>query len=187
MSNDEKTENSQEEFPETEVNNDSDVVYDDDTGAAVLKRLRERIKTLEKEKQEYLDGWQRMKADVVNRDKAAAEEKSRVSELVKEHMLEQLLPILDAFDAAFTGSSWEKVDTNWRVGIEYIHTQFKKVLEENGIAAFGSVGEVFDASRHDVASESEVEGVSGTVSKVLRSGYSVQGRIIRPARVEIYK
>ncbi len=168
------------------VEGDSEVVYDEDLGAAGIKKLRERIKTLEKEKQEYLDGWQRMKADVVNRDKAAQEEKSRVGDYVKEHILEELLPILDAFDAAFTGSSWEKVDTNWRVGIEYIHSQFKKVLDDNGIRAFGSVGETFDAHRHDIASEVS-DGAAGTIAKVLRYGYEINGRIIRPARVDVNK
>ncbi|MFM2414625.1 MAG: hypothetical protein RI911_318 [Candidatus Parcubacteria bacterium] len=170
------------------TNDEDDVVYDEDESSATsVKKLRIRIKELEKEKQEYLDGWQRMKADVVNRDRAAAEERSRVSSMVKEKILEDLLPVLDAFDAAFTGAAWEKVDTNWRVGIEYIHAQFKKVLEENGIQAYGAAGDVFDPMKHDLAEELQDGGISGTIAKVLRQGYEMEGRVLRPARVNISK
>lgn len=163
-----------------------DILYDEDTGAALVQKLRARIKTLEKEKQEYLDGWQRMKADVVNRDKAAAEERSRVGDTVKEKILEDLLPVLDAFDAAFTGAAWEKVDSNWRVGIEYIHSQFLKVLEDNNIKSFGAAGDIFDPMKHDLSGETSTEEVQrNTVSKVLRKGYEIQGRTVRPARVSL--
>ncbi|MFZ2594036.1 MAG: nucleotide exchange factor GrpE [Minisyncoccia bacterium] len=175
-----------------EAEDTSGVEYDEDTGASLVKKLREKIKKLEAEKQEYLNGWQRMKADVVNRDKVAEEQRARVGAMVKEGMLEELLPILDAFDSAFTGSAWEKVDSNWRVGIEYIHSQFKKVLDENGITSYGKVGEVFDAVRHDPIEDTEEtpageEAKSHTVAQVLRTGYELGGRVIRPARVKLWK
>ena len=166
----------------------TEVVYDDDSGAKSIQKLRERIKTLEKEKQEYLDGWQRMKADVVNRDRAAAEERARVGDIVREKILEDLLPVLDAFDAAFTGAAWEKVDANWRIGIEYIHTQFQKVLDDNGVKSFGTIGDTFDPIKHDVADGVISEGDGAiTVTKVLRKGYEIQGRVVRPARISLKK
>jgi molecular chaperone GrpE len=170
-----------------DISQDSDVIYDEDSGDALIKKLREKIRTLEAEKQEYLDGWQRMKADVVNRDRAAAEERTRIAGIVKEGILEELLPILDAFDAAFSGSAWEKVDTNWRVGIEYIHSQFKKVLDENNIKEFGSLADAVDPTKHDIVEEIEAEGGAGRLIKILRKGYELQGRVIRPARVVVSK
>lgn len=166
----------------------SEVVYEEDAGPAAIQKLRSRIKVLEKEKREYLDGWQRMKADVVNRDKAAAEERARVGDIVKEKILEDLLPVLDAFDAAFTGAAWEKVDTNWRIGVEYIHSQFLKTLEENGIKSFGAVGDTFDPIKHDLADgmTSEEESTNA-ITKIIRKGYEIQGRVIRPARVSLTK
>lgn len=186
MTDDIHTKNSNESNDQGDTN--GEVVYEDDAGAAAIQKLRNRIKLLEKEKQEYLDGWQRMKADVVNRDRAAAEERTRVGDIVKERLLEDLLPVLDAFDAAFTGAAWEKVDANWRIGIEYIHTQFKKVLEENGIKPFGKVGEIFDPMRHDPSGDIEnSEFSAGHIAKVQRAGYELSGRVIRPARVTVAK
>jgi molecular chaperone GrpE len=103
-------------------------------------------------------------------------------------MLEDLLPVLDAFDAAFTGAAWEKVDGNWRIGIEYIHSQFKKVLEENGVKPFEALGATFDPMKHDPAGEEETEDKPvGTIAKVLRQGYEIGGRVIRPSRVIVFK
>ncbi len=167
----------------------SDVVYDEDTGTAAIQKLRTRIKQLEKEKQEYLDGWQRMKADVVNRDKAAAEERARVGDIVKEKILEDLLPVLDAFDAAFAGAAWDKIDINWKKGIEYIHSQLKKTLYDNGINSFGTAGEMFDPLRHDIVREDESSAIkTNHIITVLRAGYELTGgRIIRPAQVVVSK
>jgi molecular chaperone GrpE len=157
-------------------------------GAALVKKLREKNKKLEAEKQEYLGALQRMKADVVNRDKAAAEERSRVAGMVKEGMLEELLPVLDAFTAAMSGAAWESVDKNWRVGVEYIYNQLRKVLTDNGIEQYGAVGEIYDPLVHDLAEalpEGSVPAEGATVTAVVRAGYKMGGKVVRPAAVRI--
>jgi molecular chaperone GrpE len=180
--------NKEEALEDQETSGD-DIVFDDDHGAALVKKLRVRIKALEGEKQEYLDGWQRMKADVINRDRAAEESRARVSLIVKEKILEDLLPVLDAFSAAFTGSAWEKVDANWRIGVEYIHTTLEKALAENGIESFGKTGTQFNPLEYDPADEiaTSTPAEVGTVAKVIRAGYKVQDRVVRPARVSVFK
>lgn len=161
-----------------------EVAYDEDQGAVLVKKLRAKIATLETEKKEYLDALQRMKADVVNRDKAASDERAKVAGMVKEGILEELLPVLDAFSAAFTGASWEAVDSRWRVGVEYIHSQLLKVLNENGIEEYGKVGDVYDPLVHDCVEEA-VPSEGATVSAVVRFGYKMNGRILRAAGVKL--
>lgn len=166
----------------------AEVEYDEDVGAALVKKLREKNKKLEAEKQEYLDALQRMKADVVNRDKAAAEERSRVAGMVKEGMLEELLPVLDAFTAAMSGAAWEGVDKNWRVGVEYIYSQLVKVLQDNGIDQYAKVGEVYNPLVHDLAEalpEGTVPAEGVQITAVVRSGYKMGERIVRAAGVRI--
>lgn len=166
----------------------SEVEYDEDVGAALVKKLREKNKKLEAEKQEYLDALQRMKADVVNRDKAAAETQGRVKEMVKEGMLEELLPVLDAFSAAMSGAAWESVDKNWRTGVEYIHGQFAKVLQDNGIEMYGKVGDVYDQLVHDLVTElpeGEMIQEGAKIVAVVRAGYKLNGRILRAAGVKL--
>lgn len=166
----------------------AEVEYDEDVGAALVKKLREKIKKLEGEKAEYLDALQRMKADVVNRDKANSDTQSRVKDMVREGMLEELLPVLDAFTAAMSGAAWESVDKNWRTGVEYIYSQLVKVLNDNGVEQYGKVGDIYDPLVHDLA-EALPDGTTpaegATVSAVVRAGYKMSSRVLRPASVKL--
>jgi molecular chaperone GrpE len=166
----------------------SEVEYDEDVGAALVKKLREKNKKLEAEKAEYLDALQRMKADVVNRDRAASETQARVKDMVKEGMLEELLPVLDAFTSAMSGPAWENVEKNWRVGVEYIYSQLVKVLSDNGVEQYGKIGEVYDPLIHDLTeelSEGTVPPEGATITAVVRAGYKIGTKVVRPAGVRI--
>ena len=150
---------------------------------ATLKKLREKLKTCEGEKKEYLDGWQRMRADFAN---ARKEEDLRRGELIKfasEGLVEDLLPVLDSFSMAFANKeAWEKVDANWRKGVEYIHAQLLSVLESRGLASVGVIGEAIDPRLH-IETE-HVPGSAlkvGTVVEVIQTGYRLHNKVIRPA------
>src|SRR5206468_853289 len=100
------------------------------TGDAV-KKLREKLKIAVAEKQQYLDGWQRAKADFVNYKKREAEERERFIKFGNESLLLDIIPTLDNFDLAFGNKeAWEKADKNWRAGIEYIYSELVKTLEK---------------------------------------------------------
>jgi molecular chaperone GrpE len=166
----------------------ADIEYDEDIGALGMKKLREKNKLLVEENRQLLDSLQRMRADVVNRDRATAETQSRVKDMVKEGMLEELLPVLDAFTAAMSGPAWEAVDTKWRVGVEYIYSQLVKVLTDNGVEQYGAVGDSYNPHMHDLA-EALPEGVvpeeGAKITAVVRAGYNMGQRIIRAAGVRI--
>lgn len=152
---------------------------------AKLKKLREELASVKKERQEYLDGWQRCKADAVNARKEDAARMERIGVLTKEALVEDLLPALDAFDMAMQGEAWQSVDSNWRSGVEYIRSHLLKALEHNGVSAFGKEGDAFDHALHEAVQEEE--GESGVIIRVLRSGYKTAERIIRPAQVVVGK
>jgi len=164
-------------------------IENDENPVAVLKKMRERLKKCEAEKKEYLDGWQRMRADFAN---ARKEEEVRRGELVKfasEGLLEDLLPILDSFSMAFSNKeSWEKVDANWRKGVEYIYTQFLSVLESRGLEEVGVTGEHLDPRIH-VAIEiipTDDTHKEDTVSEVIQKGYRLHSKVVRPARIKAW-
>lgn len=136
-----------------------------------------------RERDEYLAGWQRSQADIKNMQKRHEDEKKMFTTLGKEALLQDLIPVLDNFDAAFRNSEvWESVDENWRRGIEYIHTQFVTALEDNGVVAYGAEGDSFDANLHEPV---ESEGDGATVTQVLQKGYKIGDRVIRPAKVKL--
>jgi molecular chaperone GrpE len=151
------------------------------------KRLREKIKKLEAEKKEYLDLSQRTRADYMNFKKEVESNRALDRKFATKKLIEELLPVLDAYDMAQANKeAWEKVDQNWRVGIEYIFNQFKGVLEKEGVTQFGQVGDQFDPHLHESMEHVAVvnESENDTLVQVLQKGYRMGDTILRPARVK---
>ena len=185
---------------ETEQNNQED--FDDvsfvestEDGEAlpskdIVKKIREDLKICRKEKEEYLTGWQRAKADYVNLQKDLEGAHHSNSIIVKEKFVRNLLPALDSFDMAFTNKeAWEKVDTNWRMGVEYIYQQLITGLLDSGVEKIDQVGVIFDPLIHESVEsiETDDKDKDHTIEKVILVGYKIKHRIIRPARVNIFE
>jgi len=167
-----------------------DVVVDDEVEAPeiLIKKLKEKIKTLEKEKQEYMDGWQRERADFINYKKRVENEKVEIVKYANENLLEEITQVLDSFEMAFSNKeAWEKVDKNWRTGVEYIHTQLLKILDENNFTAMNPLHEKFDPKFH-IAMEhvsTDDEKKDGMITEVKKKGYILNGRVMKPAQVVV--
>src|SRR3989344_3532356 len=156
--------------------------------AILIKKLRERIKTLEKEKEEYLTGWQKERADGVNLRKRLEEEKREFTKFAKEDISTELISVLDSFDSAFKNKeAWEKVDKNWRQGVEYIHTQLINVLSNHGVSVVSPLGELFDPKRDEAVETvpTEKEEDNHKILEVMSAGYKLQNKIIRAPKVKV--
>jgi molecular chaperone GrpE len=159
-------------------------------GDSKLKKLQEKIKMLEKEKTEYLDGWQRARADYANLQKTTEEDKKRFKQVFAEKFVEDLLPVVDSFSMAMANKeAWEKVEPTWRTGVEYIYGQLMNALSEHSLEVFGKVGETFAPTLHEAVSETETEdpNLDHTIASVLQQGYKLGDNILRAARVNVYK
>ena len=155
-----------------------------------VKKLQEKIKGLEKEKQEYLDGWQRARADYANLQKTTDEDRKRMRTLIEESFISELLPTVDSFLMAMSNKeAWEKVDPAWRTGVEYIYQQLMNTLEAHNLSIFGSIGDTFDPLKHEAVGEESTNDakLDHTVAKVNQKGFMLGESILRPARVTIYK
>jgi molecular chaperone GrpE len=140
------------------------------------------------ERDEYLAGWQRAKADAANASKRMAEEMKSFRVMANEGLIEELLPVLQSFEMAFANKeAWEKADKNWRAGVEYIYTQIKGVLAGNGLEEIDPIGKKFDATIHEAVKYEPVEDASqaDSVIKVIEKGYSLGGKLVRPAKVVV--
>lgn len=155
---------------------------------AKMQKLRDELLEARKERQEYLDGWQRCKADAANAQKHAAEEALRAKTRIREEFAEDILPVLDSFDMAAGAESWRSVDANWRAGMEQVRNQLLDVLQRHGIIRFGTVGDAYDPYLHEAVQEIEdAPGESGTIARIVRAGYKSSDRVVRPAQVIIKK
>lgn len=179
------------------MNNDEDVVFEEtEEGEAEtfskdkIKKLRDELKALEKEKQEYLTNWQRERADFVNYKKDEDARKIHLIEVARQTIILDLLPVLDSYDMAFSNKeAWEKVDKNWRTGVEYIHQQILKVLADYGVTEITTnVGDNFDPNIHQpIENIPAVNGeAENTIAKIIQAGYKGGEKVLRPTKVNVF-
>lgn len=155
---------------------------------AKMQKLRDELEKVKAERQEYLDGWQRAKADTVNARKDALAQAERQAERRIEAFIEDILPALDSFDMAAASEMWAEVGDGWRSGMENVRNQLLDALKRNGVERYGKVGESYDPHIHDAVQESEdAAGASGEIVRVLRYGYRSGDRVLRPAQVIVKK
>lgn len=179
-----------------ENNEYDDVVFDketdDEDGEALsrdaVKKLRQKLEVCVKEKQEYLLGWQRTKADFVNMKKAEEEYRKDFLKFANQGLIEELLPVVESFEMAFSNKeAWEKVDKNWRTGVEYIYGKLMGTLEQHGLKESNPIGEKFDPAQHasfeHVPTDNPKE--DHMIIGVVQKGYTLNGKIIKPPNVRV--
>lgn len=155
-----------------------------------LKKFRADLKQCKIEKEEYLTGWQKERAEFANYRKQEDDRKAIFSEAMRERILTRFLSVIDSFNMAFANQeAWEKVDDSWRKGVESIYTQMNGIFEEYGVKAIGEVGEIFDPNIHqsiDVV-ETDKKEMEHKIATVIQKGYKLGERVMRPARVNVYE
>ena len=180
----------------TEVGDDSEVLefeFNDDGEEDLkktLKKLRADLKEAKKEKDEYLLGWQKERADFANYKREESDHKAVYSEAIRERILTRFLSVLDSFNMAFANKeAWEKIDENWRKGVEYIYGQMNTIFEEYGVKPVGEVGESFDHNIHHSIEmvPTEKKEMDHKIAEVIQKGYKLGDRIIRAARVKVFE
>lgn len=181
------------ETHQAEAQNDTEIEFEEvnDEGEidarATIKKLREKIKKLEEEKKEYLDLSQRTRADYANFKKEVESSRAFDRKFATRNLIVELLPVLDAYDMARgNAEAWEKVDSNWRIGVEHIFNQLKGILEKEGVIQFGTLGDTFDPHLYESVGTVPVEDESKdhTILQVLQKGYRIGETVLRPARVK---
>lgn len=150
-----------------------------------IQKLKKDLAACKKEKQEYLDGWQRARADLLNAKKRSQENTVQEQRRAENAFVEKLLPLCDSFEMAFRGDSWESADTSWKKGVEQVYAQLGSILNEYNIEKVGVAGELFSPEAHEAVSQTPVstQKENDTVIEVLQSGYKSGEHLIRPAKV----
>lgn len=155
----------------------------------IIKKLREKINSCQKERGEFLEGWQRSKADFINAKKSFEEEKKKYVSFATENLLEDILPVVDSFDMAFANKkSWESVDKNWRIGVEYIYSQLLTILEGNGLKQINPLGKPFNPREHTTIDTvpTEKKEEDDYIAEVVQKGYFLHDKVLRPAKVKVF-
>lgn len=134
-----------------------------------------------KERDEYLAGWQRAKADLANYKKEESDRLKLMSRFQLEAICRELLPVLDSFDLGLQNSQDKQ-------GLEMIRNQLWNILRRLGLQKISSPpGTEFDPTRHEAVGEVPATEPPGTISKEVSVGYALEEKIIRPVKVLLSK
>ena len=174
----ENNERIEDEAGEVNLTTDEDSA---DTDIAKLKeklvKAKSDLRECQREKKEYLDGWQRSKADYINFKREVAERDKGSQTRTTERVIKELLPVLESMDKA---RAWVK-------DLTPIETQFLTILKEFGLEQFGKVGEAFDPSKYESVGMMEVDesDKEDIIMEVVSVGYIIAGKVLKPATVKI--
>ncbi len=148
--------------------------------------LQEQLEKARTEAAEYLEGWQRARAEFANYRKRVERERQDVYQDATMSVLKQLLPIIDDLERAMDHVPPEIADHQWVEGIALIAQKFHTLLESNGLEEINPVGEAFDPIRHEAVGMDDHEEIkSGHVTAVLQKGYAYGDKVLRPALVRV--
>ncbi len=175
------------------VTNDKEAQAETTSGEAgnVAEPVRDaaqdnEVAKLKQQVQEYLDGWQRERAEFANYRKRVDNQLKDSYQNASLDLLKKFLPIVDDFERAMTSVPPEIADQPWLNGITLIYRKFQKILDDYGVEAIDPVGQPFDPNRHDAMLRVEDSGLpANTIVEELRPGYCLGDRVIRPALVKV--
>jgi len=144
------------------------------------------------EREEYLNGWQRARADFINYKKEEAERIGEIFKFANEALLFEILPVLDNFYAAEKHLNEIEISDNklkeTLKGFALIKNQLLDVLKNAGVEEMNCLGEKFNPNFHDVAEEIEnKDKESGIILEEITKGYKLNGKLTRAAKVKIAK
>jgi len=164
--------------------------------------LEEKLAECGKRCEEYLAGWKRAQADLINYKKEREKERAALAEFAHEQIVRKLVEVVDQFDGAIqtanlptaqagsqqpTAKGHElSAENEWAKGFGAIRQNLRALLEEEGVKKMDTAGADFNPELHEAVSMDET-GESGKITKEVRAGYIIHDRVLRPARVVVGK
>jgi molecular chaperone GrpE len=138
---------------------------------------------------EYLDHLQRLKAEFDNFRKRELKERTRAIEMAGEPLVRRLLEVLDEFDLALMAAEKKPEFEKFLHGVELVYAKLLDILRAEGVERIDAKGKAFDPTLHEALMESaEGDGAGDAepvVADILRQGYTLRGRVVRPAGVKV--
>ncbi len=152
------------------------------------KELKKELEETKKKAQEYLDGWKRAKADYINLERRAEEEKKEIINFANTVLILKILPVLDSFDQAFRHLKKKEKNDKWIEGIKQIKNQLEEILKSEGVEKIETIGCKFDPQLHEaMACEKNNKFKEDEITEEIKAGYKLRDKVICPAKVKVCK
>jgi molecular chaperone GrpE len=136
---------------------------------------------------EYLEHLQRLKAEFDNYRKRVLREQTRAVEFATEPLVMRLLEVLDEFELALVAAEQKPDFDKFLHGVEIVYAKLADILKAEGLERIEAKGKPFNPELHEALFQADGEEGEPHVSDVLRSGYKLKGRVIRPAGVKVVR
>jgi molecular chaperone GrpE len=137
-----------------------------------------------RERDEYLDSLQRLKAEFDNYRKRAAREQTEFASRAAERLVKELLPVLDDLERALEAAE-EHEEAKLEEGVRLVHRALSDALQREGLTEVETDGK-FDPHVHEaLLTQPSPDAEEGSVIQVLQKGYRLGDRVLRPARVVV--
>ena len=152
-----------------------------------IARLESELAAAKKDATEHYDRYLRSVADLENVRKRAVREKDELRQFATSRVLEDLIPVLDSLSLGLAAAKAPKADIQGVVGgVEMVLNQARAALAQHGLKDINPVGQPFDPNLHEsIAAQPSKDVPEGSVVSVVRIGYSLNGRVLRPASVVV--
>lgn len=136
--------------------------------------------------EENLDGWMRAQAEFVNYRKRMERDRVQLRDDQTAEVIFKYLEVVDDLALALKNRPAEGEGAEWGNGIELIYRKLMTILENEGVTPMEAEGETFDPNLHEAISQEESsDHESGQIIEVLKEGYLIGGRVLRPSLVRI--
>ena len=154
--------------------------------AQVIEQLQSEIDETRAKADEYLDGWQRARAEFANYKKRVEREQAQAYQNASGNVIKRYLDVVDDLELALKNRPADDEGASWSNGIELIYQKLLTIMENEGVTPMQADGSFFDPNLHEaVTSEPSEEFDSGQIIEVLKQGYMLGERVLRPAMVRV--
>jgi molecular chaperone GrpE len=136
---------------------------------------------------EYRDHLQRLAADFDNYRKRVLKEQTRAVEMAAEPLVRRLLEVLDEFDLALMAAERRPDFDKFLHGVELVYAKVLDILRAEGLERIQAHGKPFDPELHEALMQAGEDEGDPVVADVLRQGYLLKGRVVRPAGVKVVR
>jgi molecular chaperone GrpE len=150
--------------------------------------LQSELSECQAKMNEYLDGWQRARAEFANYKKRIEREQAQVYQSAAGNIIKRYLEVTDDLDRALKNRPAEGDGADWAEGIDLIYRKLLSIMESEGVTIIEAEGQAFDPNFHEAISNEEAADVpSGQIIEVIKQGYLLGDRVLRPAGVRVAK
>lgn len=158
----------------------------EEIGESEVEVLQAELEKAQAQATEYLDGWQRARAEFANYRKRVEAEREALRRTSNESLLLKLLPVVDDFERAIQTLPEDMADEPWINGVQMILRKLQGILESENVTPILAIGQPFDPFLHEaVMQEETTDHPDGYVIEEIQRGYRLGEHVLRPSMVKV--